>query len=165
MMSGVDDDNNDGQMIFGDLRGICLTGEEKPRKNLTQETCPDQGSNPDPLRDRRACCHLVHSGGREGEEGEEGDGEEEEDEEEEEEEEDNFKIQQNSVPMSLKIYRLVFNGEGLLLISSSTNPQAEGPPHIGCPQVLIQHICSYPPYKEAVSYIRNLRTARGTHII
>ena len=31
---------------------ICLTGEEKPRKNLTQETCPDRGSNPGPLRAR-----------------------------------------------------------------------------------------------------------------
>ena len=51
----------DGQMIFGD---ICLTGEEKPRKNLNQETCPDRGSNSGPLRDRRACYHLFHSGGR-----------------------------------------------------------------------------------------------------
>ena len=47
------DDDYDGQMIFGDLVGlkfpdICLTGEEKPRKNLTQETCPDRGSNPGP---------------------------------------------------------------------------------------------------------------------
>ena len=63
------DDDNDGQMIFGDLGGlklpdICLTSEEKPRKNLTQETCPDRGSNPGPLRDRRACCRLAHSGGR-----------------------------------------------------------------------------------------------------
>ena len=63
-------DDNYGQMMFGDLGGlklpdICLTGEEKPRKNLIQETCPDRGSNPDPLRDRRACYHLVHSGGRE----------------------------------------------------------------------------------------------------
>ena len=61
-------DDDDGQMIFGDLGGlklpdICLTGEEKPRKNLTQDTCPDRGSNPGPLRDRRACYHLVHSGG------------------------------------------------------------------------------------------------------
>ena len=37
----------DGQMIFGELVGlklpdIRLTGEEKPRKNLTQETCPDR---------------------------------------------------------------------------------------------------------------------------
>ena len=60
-------DDNDGQMIFGDPGGpklpdICLTGEEKPRKNLTQETCPDRGSNPGPLRDKRACYHLLHSG-------------------------------------------------------------------------------------------------------
>ena len=56
-------------MIFGDLVGlkfpyICLTGEEKPRKNLTQETCPDRGSNPGPLRDKRACYHLLHSAGQ-----------------------------------------------------------------------------------------------------
>ena len=65
MMSG---DNNDRQMIFGDLWGlklpdICLTGEEKPGKNLNQETCPERGSNSGPLRDRRACCGLAHSGG------------------------------------------------------------------------------------------------------
>ena len=62
-------DDNDGQMTFGDLGGlklpdICLTGEEKPQKNLTQETCPDRGSNPGPLRDKRARYHLLHSGGR-----------------------------------------------------------------------------------------------------
>ena len=38
-------DDNDGQMIFGDLRGlklpdICLTGEEKPRKNVTRKLDP-----------------------------------------------------------------------------------------------------------------------------
>ena len=49
-------DDTDGQMIFGDLGGlklpdICLTGDEKPRKNLTQETCPDRGSNPGLLRE------------------------------------------------------------------------------------------------------------------
>ena len=59
-------DDNDVQMISGDLvclklPDICLTGEEKPRKNLTQETCPDRESNPSPLRDRRAC--QTHSGG------------------------------------------------------------------------------------------------------
>ena len=58
-------DDYDGQMIFGDLVGlklldIRLTGEEKPRKNLTQETYPDRGSNPGPLRDKRACYHLLH---------------------------------------------------------------------------------------------------------
>ena len=61
-------DDYDGQMIFGDLVGlklpdIILTGEQKPRKNLTQETCPEQGSNPGPLRDKRACYHLFHSDG------------------------------------------------------------------------------------------------------
>ena len=61
-------DDCEGQTIFGYLVGlklpdISLTGEEKPRKNLTQETCPDRGSNPGPLRDKRACYHLLHSGG------------------------------------------------------------------------------------------------------
>ena len=61
-------DDYDGQMIFRELVGlklpdIRLTGEEKPRKNLTQETCPERGSNPGPLRDKRACYHLFHSGG------------------------------------------------------------------------------------------------------
>ena len=61
-------DDNTGQMIFGDLVGlklpdICLTGEEKSRKNFTQETCPDRGSDPGPLRDKRACYHLLHNGG------------------------------------------------------------------------------------------------------
>ena len=56
-------DDYGSQMIFGDLVGlkfpdICLTGEEKPRKNLTQETCPDRGSNPGPLCGKRACYHL-----------------------------------------------------------------------------------------------------------
>ena len=55
-------------MIFGDLGGlkfpdICLTDEEKPRKNLTQETCPNRGSNLGPLREKCACYHLLHSGG------------------------------------------------------------------------------------------------------
>ena len=65
MMIGGD---NDGQMIFGDRRDlklpdICLTDEEKPRKNLTQEAYPDWGLNMDPLCDRHACHHLAHSGG------------------------------------------------------------------------------------------------------
>ena len=33
------------------------------RKNLTQETCPDRGSNPGPLRERRACYRLPQGGG------------------------------------------------------------------------------------------------------
>ena len=43
---------------------FCLTGEEKPRKNLTQETCSDRGSNAGPLREKRACYLLLLSGGR-----------------------------------------------------------------------------------------------------
>ena len=35
----------------------------KTPKSLTQETCPDRGWNPGPLRDRRACYHLALSGG------------------------------------------------------------------------------------------------------
>ena len=43
-------DDYDGQMIFEGLVGlklsdICLTGEEKSRGSLAQETCPDRGSN------------------------------------------------------------------------------------------------------------------------
>ena len=61
-------DDYDGQMIFGNLGGlklpdICLTGEEIPRKNLTQETFLGRGSNPGPLHDRCTCCRLTHSGG------------------------------------------------------------------------------------------------------
>ena len=56
-------DDYDIQMIFGDRVGlklpdIHLTGEEEPRKNLTQEICPDRGSNPAPLRVKRACYRL-----------------------------------------------------------------------------------------------------------
>jgi hypothetical protein len=38
------------------------------------------------------------------------------------------------------------------------NPQAGRPPIVGCPQLLIQYIRSYPPYLEGVSSIHNLRT-------
>ena len=60
----MNDDDNVGQMIFGDLGGlnlpdICLTGEEKPRKKTSQETYPDRESNPGPLRDMRACYCLA----------------------------------------------------------------------------------------------------------
>jgi hypothetical protein len=37
------------------------------------------------------------------------------------------------------------------------NPQAGGPPLVGCPRLLIKHIHSYPPYPEAIPSIRNLR--------
>ena len=61
-------DDNDGQMIFGDLGALSfptfvLQVRKNTEKNLTQETYPDRGSNPGPLRDKRACYHLLHSGG------------------------------------------------------------------------------------------------------
>jgi hypothetical protein len=39
-----------------------------------------------------------------------------------------------------------FYGEGLS--APSPTPQAGGPPLVGCPRLLIQYICSYPPYPE-----------------
>ncbi|PSN55515.1 hypothetical protein C0J52_02613 [Blattella germanica] len=49
--------DHDGQMMSGDRLGlkfpdICLMGEEKPQKNLTQETCPqnDLYGKPDIIR-------------------------------------------------------------------------------------------------------------------
>jgi hypothetical protein len=46
--------------------------------------------------------------------------------------------------------------------------QAEVSPLIGCPQLLIKYIRNYPPYLEAVSFIRNPRTRHdvvtGAHI-
>jgi hypothetical protein len=44
------------------------------------------------------------------------------------------------------------------VVSSTPNPQYEGPPLVGCPRVFIQYIRSYPPCLEAISFIRNLRT-------
>ncbi|PSN35633.1 hypothetical protein C0J52_24364 [Blattella germanica] len=56
-ISEYDEDDYDGQMMSGDRLGlkfpdICLMGEEKPQKNLTQDTCPDRESNP-------ASCNLI----------------------------------------------------------------------------------------------------------
>jgi hypothetical protein len=42
------------------------------------------------------------------------------------------------------------------VVSSKPNTQARGPPPVGYLGLLIQYICSYPPYVEAVSSIRNL---------
>jgi hypothetical protein len=38
------------------------------------------------------------------------------------------------------------------------NSQAGGPPLVSCPRLLSQYIRSFPPYREGVSSIRNLRT-------
>jgi hypothetical protein len=52
--------------------------------------------------------------------------------------------------------KLILYGEELL--APTPKPQAGWPPLVGCPQLLIQYIRSYPPYLEAVSSIHNLRT-------
>jgi len=38
------------------------------------------------------------------------------------------------------------------VVSTSPNPQAGGPPLVGCPWLLIQFICSYPPYRGPFLY-------------
>ena len=38
------------------------------------------------------------------------------------------------------------------VVSTSPNPQAGGPPLIGCPRLLIQYIRSYPPYRRPFLY-------------
>ena len=42
---------------------FVLQVRKNPEKTFTQEICPDRGSNPGPLRDRRTCYRLAHSGG------------------------------------------------------------------------------------------------------
>jgi hypothetical protein len=42
----------------------------------------------------------------------------------------------------------VFRNKGFLwrgVVSTSPNPQAGRPPHVGCPRLLIQYICNYSP--------------------
>jgi hypothetical protein len=62
-------------------------------------------------------------------------------------------------PRSFVTFRNVFlffyGGE---LLAPPPNPQAGRPPLVGCPRLLIQYIRSYPPYLEAFSSNRNLRT-------
>ena len=38
------------------------------------------------------------------------------------------------------------------IVSTSPNPQAGGPPFVGCPRLLIQYIRSYPPYRRPFLY-------------
>ena len=57
----IDDDDNDSQMIFGDLGGlnlpdICLTGEEKPRKKTSPRKLVPTGD-----RTRVRCATGAHA--------------------------------------------------------------------------------------------------------
>jgi hypothetical protein len=47
------------------------------------------------------------------------------------------------------------------VVSPTPNPQTGRPPFVGRPWLLIQYISSYPPYVEAISSIRNLRTRQA----
>ena len=40
------------------------------------------------------------------------------------------------------------------VVSTSPNPQAGGPPLVGCPRLLIQFIRSYPPYRRPFLYLQ-----------
>ena len=57
-------DDNDGQMIFGDLVGlklpdILLTGKEKPQKTSSRKFVPTRNRT-----QTRTCYRLLHSGGQ-----------------------------------------------------------------------------------------------------
>jgi hypothetical protein len=55
------------------------------------------------------------------------------------------------------------------VVGLSPNPEAEEPPLFDCPRLLIQYIRSCPPYLEADSSIRNLKTGhvvvKGTILV
>jgi hypothetical protein len=53
-------------------------------------------------------------------------------------------------PRPLCIIRNIINFLRWGVVSTSPNPQAGGPPLVGCPRLLIQNILSYPPYLQAV---------------
>jgi hypothetical protein len=57
-------------------------------------------------------------------------------------------IRPSSKPFVTFRNKLIFYVEEF---SPTPNPQAGGPPLVGCRQQLIQYIRSYPPYLEAVS--------------
>jgi hypothetical protein len=42
------------------------------------------------------------------------------------------------------------------VVSPSPNPQAGGPPLVGCPRMLIQYICGYPPHGSVKDYKMHL---------
>ena len=55
------------------------------------------------------------------------------------------------------------------VVSTSPNPQARGPPVVGCPRLLIKFIRSYPPYRRPFLYPQPKRTSHAvvtrTHYI
>jgi hypothetical protein len=53
------------------------------------------------------------------------------------------------IPRLFAIFRII-NFLRWGVVSTSPNPQAGGPPLVSCPWLLIQYICGFPPYLEAV---------------
>ena len=54
------------------------------------------------------------------------------------------------IPRLLWVFRKMVNFLLWRVVSTSSKAQAGGPPLVGCPWLLIQYICSYPLYLEAV---------------
>ena len=57
--------------------------------------------------------------------------------------------QHHSVSPAYSVFRNVLRRE---VVSTSANPQARGPPLVGSPQLLIQYIRSYSPYRRPLFY-------------
>jgi hypothetical protein len=74
-----------------------------------------------------------------------------------------------ALPLSCLLMCVVIRNKYWVLrgsvVSPPPNPQARGPPTVGCPRLLIQYIHSYPPYLEAVSSIRNPRTYHAVETV
>jgi len=58
-------------------------------------------------------------------------------------------VSRASIPHVSVSYIIFLWGE---VVSTSPNPQAGGPPLVGCPRLLIQYIRSYPPYRRPFLY-------------
>jgi len=75
---------------------------------------------------------------------------------------------QNIRPNSRPCVTFFFYGDKSLFVSPLPNPEAGGPPLVGCPRLLIHYIRRCSPYLEAVSFIRNPRNRHavvtGIHI-
>jgi hypothetical protein len=69
------------------------------------------------------------------------------------------KIHLNIILPPLFIIRNTINFLRRGVVSTSPNPQAGGPPFVGCPRLLIQYIRNYPPYVEAVPSSATCRSA------
>jgi hypothetical protein len=64
-------------------------------------------------------------------------------------------LSKESIQVQGFLWSLVTSSFLWWVVSPTANHPAGGPPLVGSPRLLIQYICSYPPYLEAVSSIRN----------